>query len=69
MARGDQARFVDEPHGTMYRYDGQAKTGALWGPGVEGHWYAYRDDIAAGTLRFADRESGEKFLRAEVNGG
>lgn len=61
--------IVDADHDGLTRFDDYVKTGALWGPGVEGNWYAYRDDIAVGTLRFADRESGEKFLRAELAHG
>lgn len=57
----------EEGEFAVIRFTDGVKTGSLWGPGVEGNWYAYRADIAGGrVLRFPNREDADTYLRAEV---
>lgn len=52
---------------SVLRFTDGVKTGSLWGPGVEGNWYAYRADINGGkALRFVTREDADAYLKAEV---
>lgn len=56
-----------ESENEALRFTNGVKTGSLWGPGVEGNWYAYRADIAGGkVLRFPNREDADTYLKAEV---
>lgn len=67
MRKGRTVTTYTDEENLIVRFDAGQKTGAVWGPAVGDYWFAYRDDIAAGTLRFHDRESADKYLRAEVN--
>jgi len=67
MTTGAAAVTYDESEFQVIRFTDGRKTGSLWGPGVEGNWYAYRADVDGGrALRFATREDADAYLKAEV---
>lgn len=57
----------EEGEYAVIRFTDGVKTGSLWGPGVEGNWYAYRAEVNGGQpLRFPTREDADAYLKAEV---
>jgi hypothetical protein len=55
----DGLRVDDDDHNVI-AYRAGKKVGAVWGPGVEGHWFAYRDGSDA--ARVADRDAGLRHM-------
>jgi len=58
---------VGKLDGTLHRLENGHRTGVLWGPSVEGNWYASRARINQGeTLKFAEWSHAHSFLTAEI---
>jgi len=61
---------IDDNDHTVIAYRHGRKIGAVWGPAVEGHWFAYRSDTPCATFpdhgqqarRVADRDEGLRHL-------
>ncbi len=51
---------VDDSDDEVIAYRDGVKVGAVWGPAVEGHWFAYRD--GTGPVRVATRDDGLRHL-------
>lgn len=53
--------------GTVHRLDNGHRTGVMWGPSVEGNWYASRSQVADGeTFKFTEWKFADLFLRADI---
>lgn len=53
--------------GTLHRLDNGHRTGVMWGPSVEGAWYASRAQIGDGeTFKFTEEKFARAFLAAEL---
>lgn len=53
--------------GTVHRLENGRRTGVMWGPSVEGNWYASRAAISdRTTLKFAAHRDADLFLKADV---
>lgn len=60
--------FPGKLDGTLHRVENGRRTGVMWGPSVEGNWYASLARIADGyTFKFVEQSHAEAFLRAEIN--
>jgi len=55
----DGLRVDDNDHDVI-AYRAGKKVGAVWGPAVEGHWFAYRGDSQA--VRVAGRDAGLRHM-------
>lgn len=53
--------------GTVHRLENGHRTGVMWGPSVEGNWYASRSQVADGeTFKFTEWKFADMFLRADI---
>lgn len=54
--------------GTIHRLENGTRTGVMWGPSVEGNWYASRATVGDGnTFKFTEYMHAHAFLTAVIN--
>lgn len=60
--------FPGQLDGTLHRVENGRRTGVMWGPSVEGNWYASRAAVEHGqTFKFTEHAHADAFLHASLD--